>query len=81
MLEVILADTETRAFQNHQQRTTSYLIQLEIIKSMTVIINHGVARREVVCQDLIIKVSRSKYTAHSVGILWTSDQPDGETST
>ena len=82
LLEIILADTETRVFQDHQQCTTSYLIELEIIKFMTVIINHGVGRREVGSQGLlIIKASRSKATAHSVGLLWTSDQPDAETST
>jgi hypothetical protein len=34
------------------------------------------------CQILIIETSRSHSdTPHSVGLLWTSNQPDAETST
>jgi hypothetical protein len=41
------------------------------------------AQQPLVGQDLrIIEASRSHSgTPHSVGLLWTSDQPDAETST
>jgi len=40
------------------------------------------AQVSLVDQGLNIEVSRShSYTPHSVGLLWTSDQPDTETST
>ena len=42
----------------------------------------SMAQQPLVGQDLIIKASRSHSdTPHSVGLLWTSDQPVAETST
>jgi len=41
-----------------------------------------VAQQPLVDHDLIIETSRSHSdTPQSIGLLWTSDQPDGETST
>jgi hypothetical protein len=45
--------------------------------------HHPVARQPLMGQDLLaMETSRSHSdTRHSVGLLWTSDQPDAETST
>jgi len=40
------------------------------------------ARQSLVSHSLIVEASRSLSDApHSVGLLWTSDQPDAESST
>ena len=53
----------------------------EHIEGLHAIFSHG-TKDLVDHGHLIIEVSRSySDTPHSVGLLWTSDQPDAETST